>query len=332
MVPGFFSRERRQMIITLPGTKVLVTGISGFIGSHLARRLVREGTTVHGLVRKSSSLWRLQDLKDRLELHYADLTESEAVSRIVHRVKPLKVFHLAARVDVSRSWALVDEMVEVNVKGTLNLLRAAAEAGCDCFVNTGTCEEYGDNPTPFKEDQAPNPVSPYSASKAATTTFCRMLHKTMGIPVVTLRPFLTYGPGQESEMLIPSVIRQAIRNEPFGMTEGKQTREFNYVDDIVDGFVRASVCPQAVGEVINIGCGQEYQIRHVVELVLKLAHCDIKPKFGALSYRPGETWHFYCDNTKARQLLGWEPKVTLADGLKMTIDWFCQRQLQEARE
>ncbi|MBI2851695.1 MAG: SDR family NAD(P)-dependent oxidoreductase [Chloroflexi bacterium] len=320
------------MITTLEGARVLVTGVSGFIGSHLARRLLREGARVHGLVRESSGLWRLQDVRERLELHYADLTDFESVSRVVHQVKPLKIFHLAARVDVSRTLALVDEMVEVNVKGTLNLVQVTAEAGCDCFVNTGTSEEYGDNPVPFREDQVPNPVSPYSASKAASTMFCRMLHKTMGVPVVTLRPFLTYGPGQESDMLIPSLIRKALKGEALEMTEGKQTREFNYVSDVVDGFVRASICPQAAGEIINIGNGQEYRIRDVVELVLQLTQSKMTPQFGALSYRPGEAWHFYCDNTKAKQLLGWEPKVTLENGMKMTIEWFGERQLQETEQ
>ena len=317
------------MITTLNNIKVLVTGVSGFIGSHLARRLVEEGAEVHGLVRNSSNLWRIQDLKNKIGFHYADLTDLKSVNQVVQQIRPQKVFHLAARVDVSRSFAVMDEMVEVNVKGTLNLLRATAETGCDCFVNTGTCEEYGDNPTPFREEQTPNPVSPYSASKVATTMFCQMLHKTMGLPVVTLRPFLTYGPWQESNMLIPSLVKKVIKGETFEMTEGKQTREFNYVTDIVDGFIKASITPGAIGEIINIGNGLEYRIRDVVDMVLKLMNSQTKPKFGALSYRPGETWHFYCDNTKAREILGWKPGVNLEDGLKMTIDWFQKHQVWE---
>ncbi len=317
------------MITTLNGVKVLVTGVSGFIGSHLARRLVKEGAEVHGLVRPSSKLWRIQDLKNRIELHYADLTDFKSINRIVQDVRPQKVFHLAARVDVSRSFAVMDEMVEVNIKGTVNLLRALNETNYDCFINTGTCEEYGDNPVPFREEQAPNPVSPYSASKVAATTFCQMLCKTMGLPIVILRPFLTYGPGQESNMLIPSLIKSVARGEAFKMTEGKQTREFNYVDDIVDGFIRAATTPADIGEIINIGNGLEYEIRDVVAMVLKLLNSQARPEFGALRYRPGETWHFYCDNTKAKQILGWKPGVSLGDGLKMTIDWFQKHRAQE---
>ena len=310
------------MITTLKDTKVLITGISGFIGSHLARRVVAEGAEVYGLVRNSSNLWRIQDLKNQINLHYVDLRDFGAVKKAVQGVKPQKAFHLAAYVDASRAFEQLDDMAEVNIKGTLNLLRALDGTGYDCFINTGTCEEYGDNPVPFREEQVPNPVSPYSASKAATTMFCRMLYKTEGLPAITLRPFLTYGPGQESNMLIPSLIKKTLKGEAFEMTGGEQTREFNYVDDIVEGYVRASITPGAIGEIINIGNGVEYRIRGVAEMVLKLMNSPLKPKIGALQYRPGETWHFYCDNTKAREILGWKPKVSLEDGLKMTIDWF----------
>jgi nucleoside-diphosphate-sugar epimerase len=314
---------------TLSNTKVLVTGASGFNGSHLIRRLVAEGAQVSGLVRSSSNLWRIQDLENEIKLYYADLKDYESLRKVVQDIKPQKIFHLAAYVDVSRSLEVMEEMVEVNIKGTLNLLRGSDGTGYDCFINTGTSEEYGDNPVPFRESQMPNPVSPYSASKVATIMFCQMLYKTKGLPIITLRPFLTYGPGQESNMLIPSLVKKAIRGETFEMTGGEQTREFNYVDDIVDGFIKAAVTPRAIGEIINIGNSQEYKIRDVVAMVLKLMNSPLKPKFGALAYRPGETWHFYCNNTKAREILGWRPKVSLEDGLRMTIDWFQKHYLRE---
>jgi UDP-glucose 4-epimerase len=310
------------MITTLKNTKVLITGVSGFIGSHLARRLVAEGAKVHGLVRDKSNLWRIKDISSQINLHYADLNNFNSLKEIAQNITPQKVFHLAACVDASRKFTLVDDMVEVNVKGTLNLLLALKGTSYDCFINTGSSEEYGDNPVPFRESQMPNPVSPYSASKVAVSMFCHMLHKVHDLPIVTLRPFLTYGPGQESTMLIPSLINKTLKGETFEMTGGKQTREFNYVQDIVDGFVKASIAPGAIGEVINIGNGLEYPVRDVVEMVLSLMKSPIKPKVGALKYRPGEALHFYCDNTKAKEILAWEPKVGLDDGLKITIDWF----------
>ena len=320
------------MITTLRNTKVLLTGISGFIGSHLARRLVEEGAEVYGLVRNNSNLWRIQDLKNRINLRYADLRDFGSVKKEVQGINPQKVFHLAAYVDVNRSFEVINEMVEVNIKGPLNLLRALEGSGYDCFINTGTCEEYGDNPAPFREEQVPNPVSPYSASKAATTLFCQMLHKTQGLPIVTLRPFLTYGPGQTSDMLIPTLIKKTLIGEIFEMTEGEQTREFNYVDDIVDGFIKASINYRAIGEIINIGNGLEYKIKEVVEIILKLMNSSVKPKFGALAYRLGETWHFYCDNTKAKEILDWKPRVNLEDGLTLTIKWLQKHYLREKQK
>jgi nucleoside-diphosphate-sugar epimerase len=310
------------MITALKDIGVLVTGISGFIGSHLARRLLEEGTEVHGLVRESSNLWRIRDIKNQIKLHCVDLRDSDLVRKAVQDINPQKVFHMAAYVDVSRSFEVMDEMIEVNIKGTLNLLKALDGIDYDCFINTGTSEEYGDNPVPFREEQIPNPVSPYSASKVSTTMFCQMLHKTMGLPIITLRPFLTYGPMQESNMLIPSVIKKAITRERFEMTEGEQTREFNYVDDIVDGFIKASFTKKAIGEIINIGNGKEYKIRDVVFKILDIMGNPIKPLIGALPYREGETMHFYCDNTKVKELIGWHPKVSLEEGLKKTIDWY----------
>ena len=156
--------------------------------------------------------------------------------------------------------------------------------------------------------------------------------QTLGLPILTLRPFLTYGPGQESNMLIPSLMKKVLEGEALEMTKGEQTREFNYVDDIVDGFIKASISPEAIGEIINIGNGLEYKIREVVEMVLKLVNSPIKPNLGALAYRPGETWHFYCDNTKARKILCWEPKVDLEDGLKRTINWFQKHYLEKVEE
>jgi UDP-glucose 4-epimerase len=308
------------VITSINGVKVLVTGATGFIGSHLVRRLVSEGAEVYGIdkvIQKSP--------EKSAKLYQADLRDFDSILKLTGTIKPKKIFHLAAFLDTARTMDTIDDMVEINIRGTLNLVRALNVTDYDCLVNIGTSEEYGDNPVPFQEDQTPNPVSPYSASKAATTVFCRMLHKTLGLPIVTLRPFLTYGPGQEGNMLVPSLMKQIMRGKDFEMTDGLQTREFNYVADTVDGIIRAAITPAAVGEVINIGNGAEYQVKTVVQKIIKLMGSSIIPKYGALSHRPGEAMHFYCDNTKALQLLGWRSKVSLDEGLKITADWYKKR-------
>lgn len=307
---------------TLAGTPVLVTGGTGFLGSHLVRRLVADGAEVHLLVRPTSPLARLEGSAEAVACHPGDLRDLERLRAVVAAARPVKVFHLAAYTNVVRTFDNADEVLDVNLRGTINLLRAIAATGCDCFVYTGTCEEYGDNPVPFREDQAPNPVSPYSASKVAATLFCQMYHRTLGCPVVLLRPFLTYGPHQAENRFIAQAIAAALRDEAFPLTGGAQGREFNYVDDIVEGFVRAATTPAALGALINLGNGVQYRMREVAELIFRLAGSTARPAVGALPYRPVESWDFYCDSSKARRLLGWEPKVGLEEGLRRTIDWY----------
>lgn len=319
MVSGFL---RSKKLTQFTGERVLVTGASGFIGSHLTRRLANEGAEVHGLIRSNSRIWRIEEVLNKIDIHRIDVRDFDSLKKLIAEVEPQRIFHLAACVNASRSLDLLEEMSDINIKGTLNLLRALDKVDYYSFINTGSSEEYGDNVTPFREDQPMNPVSPYSASKASTTLFCQMLYKTMGLPITTVRPFLTYGPMQEANMLIPSVIKSTINGVPFDMTKGEQTRDFNYVDDIVGGFIKASISPKAKGEIINIGNGREHKIIDVVQLILKLMNSPVEPKIGALPYRPGEAWHFFCDNSKARKIIDWKPKIDINEGLKRTIDWY----------
>lgn len=302
------------------GKRIIVTGANGFIGYHLTKRLIDEGATVNGFIHEKDN--RIKHLKDHCSIHRISLLDINNLKSLVNEIKPKIIFHLAADVNVDRSPSRMSKMMNVNFQGTVNLLDALDGVGYDCFVNTGTCEEYGDNPVPFKEEQCPSPVSPYSVSKASSTMYCSMLAKTRDCPIVTLRPFLTYGPFQLSRMLIPVTIMKALKGEEFKMTKGEQTREFNFVDDIVDGYLKAAITPGARGEVINIGNGKEYTIKEVVTLILDFLGNPITPLIGVLPYREGETWNFYCDNSKARRILNWAPKVDIREGLKKTIDWF----------
>jgi UDP-glucose 4-epimerase len=215
--------------------------------------------------------------------------------------------------------------VQVNVLGTLNLLEALKETGCNCFVNTGTCYEYGHNTPPMREDQMVDPINAYAASKSAVWLFCNMYHRTRGYPIVTVRPFTVYGPRQSERALIPQTILSALRGENFAMTGGDQTRDFTYVDDIVEGYVRASLSERAIGQTINLGTGEEHAIKDVVLKVLELMGNPVKPVIGELPYRPGEVWRLYADNGKARELLGWQPQVSLEDGLRKTIAWYTEQ-------
>lgn len=279
---------------------------------------------MHALTSTVSSVWptRLADLRDRITLHSGSLTDRSAMDVVAAAARPDVVLHLGAYTHVGKSWDRVDECVQVNVQGTVNLLQALARRGYDRFVYTGTSEIYGDVEVPFREDGPVNPVSPYSVAKYAGERYCRMFVQGRGWPIVLVRPFNAYGPWQSPDRVIPEIIGRAVRGQRLRMTQGTQTREFNHVDDLVEGFVRAATADGVVGEVVNLGCGQEISMRELATTLLRLMGDPIAPEFGALPERPTEIRRMRADAGKARALLGWQSQVPLEEGLQRTVDWY----------
>ena len=314
---------------SLSGARVLVTGASGFIGSHLTRRLVDDGAEVHALTSAVSSVYptRLVDLREDIVLHEGNLNDQGAMRALARVVRPEYVFHLGAYTHVGKSWERIDECTQTNVVGTVNLLRAIEDTGYRRMVFTGTSEIYGAVEVPFREDAAVEPGSPYAVSKYAAERFCRMLHRGRGWPIVLLRPFNAYGPAQSPDRVIPEVIVRALEGRALQMTSGTQTREFNYVVDLVDGFVRAALTPGIEGELLNLGCGEEIAVAELATKILGLMGDPIEVSIGALPERPNEIPRMCSDSSKARELLGWKPAHTLDDGLGRTIEWY-ERELK----
>ena len=308
----------------LRDTRVLITGASGFIGSHLTRRLVDEGAQVHALTSAVSAVYptRLVSVRDRITLHEGNLNDRSAMDELVAVSRPDVVWHLGAFTHVGKSWQRVDECIQTNIQGTVNLLQALASSDYRRFVYTGTSEIYGDVDVPFREDATVHPISPYSVSKYSGEMYCRTFHDGRGAPVVMLRPFNAYGPGQSPDRVIPEIIVRGLRRQALPMTQGRQTREFNFVEDLVDGFVRAGTTPGVEGQILNLGCGEEHSMRDVATTILDLLGNPIEPEFGALPDRPTEIWRMYSDSAKAREALGWAPSHTLREGLEKTIAWY----------
>lgn len=308
----------------LADARVLVTGASGFIGSHLVRRLVSRGAEVGALVSPVSALYpsRLVDLRGRITLHEGNLTDRGALEAVVRRIRPTHVFHLGAYTHVGKSWQRVEECIQTNIQGTVNLLQALDDSGYQRFVYAGTSEIYGDVDVPFREDSVVRPISPYSVSKYAGEHYCRMFHKARNWPIVMVRPFNAYGPAQSPDRIIPEIIVRGFRRHPLKMTQGRQTREFNFVEDIVTGFVLAGTIEGIEGEIFNLGCGEEVSMRELATTILGLMGNPITPQFGALPDRPTEIWRMFSDSSKARQLLGWKPMNSLRKGLEATIAWY----------
>jgi nucleoside-diphosphate-sugar epimerase len=309
---------------TLRGKKVLVSGGSGFIGSHLVYRLLAEGCQVAVLVRYGNIVKceRLRHCWDQITVIEADLRNRGALERI-REFGPSIVYHLAAYNHVGESFQEVEECFDVNGKGTANLLDISKDIA-EKFVYLSTSEVYGyQDRVPFVETMTPEPISPYAITKYAGELYCRM-HQRMDIPmsVLIVRGFNVFGPYQSSKAIIPELIVKCLNNVPVRTTLGEQTREFNFVGNLVDGIVAISQHPERVTDVINIAAGEEVSIK---DLVLKIAAATATKsdlEIGALPYRPTEIWRMVADNTRAKTILGWKPAISLDEGLQITVEWF----------
>lgn len=303
--------------------RVLVTGGSGFIGSHLVSRLVAEGASVAVVVRYDSVMEneRLRGSWARISVIEADLRNRGALASI-RGFQPEIIFHLAAYNHVGESFVQVEECFDVNAKGTANLIDSCGDV--EKLLYMSTSEVYGlQTDVPFVETMTPQPISPYSITKYAGELYCRMKQMVGGKPsIVIVRPFNTYGPYQSTKAVIPELIINCLRGSPIRTTLGEQTREFNFVTDIVDGLIKAASADGEIEGVINIAAGEEVRIRDLVSKIAELTQTSSSIEIGALPYRPTEIWRMYADNSRSREILGWHPIVTLDEGLRITVDWF----------
>jgi nucleoside-diphosphate-sugar epimerase len=305
---------------------VLVTGATGFIGSHLARRLLADGAAVHVLVRSGAPMTRIDDIAGQLTIWPGDVTDAGSVDACIGSARPSCVFHLAGDTSTRHVDADLDAVLRsaaVNLMGTLHVLRSAARAGVGRVVRAGGLEEYGEGPLPFDEAQRERPISPYSASQVAAAHYAQMLAYHTPLEVVTLRPALVYGPGQAGTFFIPSLITHALEGRPFTRTgAGGEARDLLYIDDVVDGFLRAATAPDAAGRVINLGTGSEYLMTDVAEMIVRLAGTAIPIHLDERQRRRVDLLHLRCRTEQARALLGWTPRVELEDGLRRTLAWY----------
>ena len=308
--------------MNLHGKRVLVTGITGFIGSHLAERLVAEGAKVSAIGRGAvNELWKLNESRHEIDYYQKRYWYRKDLARVLRSARPEIIYHLAAT-GVTGPRLDADEAVRFNVGATLALLEPLPKWAYKRFVYVSTCYEYGHAPPPIREDAPPDPLNVYAASKAAASLFCQMYYKSYGWPITIVRPFTVYGPRQKERALIPQAILHALRGQDFEMTPGEQGRDWVYVDDVVEGIVRASCADEAVGQTINLCTGEEHTVREVVGKVLEMMGNPVWAVVGARPYRPGEVWHLVGDNSRAKKLLDWQPQVGLEEGLRKTIEWY----------
>jgi nucleoside-diphosphate-sugar epimerase len=298
---------------------MLVTGASGFIGSHLCRRLRQAGAEVHAISRSERT-------EGETGLHWwqGDVTELDVLRRIVNATRPEVVFHLASHVVGAREREQVMPAFRANLTSAVNVMIAASEAGCRRVVLTGSLEEPEDG------DTGPVPCSPYAAAKWAASGYARMFHALYQLDVVTLRVFMVYGPGQgDLKKLIPYVTLALLRGESPKLGNGQREVDWIYVDDVVEGFVAAAQANGRAGQTVDIGSGKLVPIRAVVEHLGRLINPDVKLQFGALPERPLERVRV-ADTARTQAMIGWQPSVPLEKGLKQTVDWYARRLKENA--
>lgn len=305
---------------------VLVTGGGGFIGSHLTERLVELGAETRAFVHYNSlgtCGWLDHSaVKSEIEVIAGDICDRDSVSKAVQGMDV--VFHLAALIGIPYSYHAPQSYVRTNVEGSLNVLQAALELGVEQVVHTSTSEAYGTAQyTPIDEEHPLQGQSPYSATKIGADKLAEAFHCSFGLPVVTLRPFNTYGPRQSDRAVIPTIISQCLDRETVRLGNLTPTRDFNYVADTVEGFIRAAQAREAIGRVINIGTGEEISIGNLARKIGDLMGKQIKMERDQQRVRPdeGEVDRLCAANDLARDLLGWEPQHTLDEGLLLTIEW-----------
>jgi UDP-glucose 4-epimerase len=311
--------------------KYLVTGGAGFIGSNIVEELVVRRGLKSGVIRvldnfSAGSKENLAPFIKKIELIRGDVRDKRDLGKAMEGID--YVLHLAALRSVAKSVEDPFETHDVNATGTLNLLAAAKEAGVKRVVYSSTCAAYGDaKKFPQSETDEVAPISPYGASKLAGETYCRVFAKTLGIETVCLRYFNVYGPRQNPESkyssVVPGFIFDIVKNKtPVVDWDGKQSRDFVFVKDVVQANMLAMKAKNASGEVFNVGNGRATEIYEILMQIEKILGKKIRPKFGPK--REGDVRKVYSDISKARRILGFKPAFTLEKGLKLTIDWFAE--------
>lgn len=293
--------------------RILITGGSGFIGKHLRKKLSDYGAIISIIDKNPGHVKSANVIQ-------CDICNYENLKSAIQDITPEIVFHLAAYIDRTSEFNIIRKMIEVNLVGTLNLLELLKDfSSFQSIVIAGTSEEYGNNRAPFKEDCREDPVSPYSFSKVCISYLSKMLFNIYKLPISILRPTLAYGPGQEETMFIPALIKTLLRNERFMMTPGEQTRDFIYIDDLVDAYIKAGISEGHFGEIFNIGSGKAYKIKDVAYRIASFLNKESLLEVGAKDYRKAEIMSYYADISKAKSCLNWMPQIDIYEGLKRTV-------------
>ncbi len=292
------------------GSRVVVSGASGFLGRRLCERLQREGAEIHAVSRSQHDegqaglrWWRLA------------MEDAESVERMVQETKPEQIFHLSGLSSGAPGLDLVQPTFQSQLASTVNVLTAAARFGCRRVILIGSLEE----PTGGAEDGIP--ASPYGAAKWGAAMYARMFHRLYQTPVVIARVYMAYGPGQAEGKIVPYTIRSLLKGQAPQLSSGRRRLDWIYVDDAIEGLVQAAGADGVDGCTLEFGSGIAVSIKEVVDEIVTIVDPKARPVFGALNDRPGEAVRV-ADTRKTAQVLGWHIRTSLAEGLRRTVEWY----------
>lgn len=303
---------------------ILITGANGFVGKHLQRSLISSGFKVSIAVRS-----HLDFNEPDVNSYLIDLAERNKVFEFIQSIKPDYVIHLAWKKNWDNGLGSISKGYDPNVSIAINLIDACRNLlGLKRFIFLGSCDEYGIGPRPYSENQYELPISTYGLSKLFITKLLLSLFHTCSFPAIILRPSVIYGPEQNNEMFIPSLIHSLILRKKFAMTHGEQLRDFIYISDVVQAILKVLLIDEHINaEVINIGFGVSYKVKHIAEMIAN----QIEPitalgrlKFGEKEYRPNEVMDYSLNVSLATRLLDWTPEVDIDEGIQKTVNYFNQ--------
>lgn len=301
--------------------RVLITGANGFIGSHMVERMVKEKAQVSVIVRDSSDLWRLDEVKRDLDIYRTDLRNLDLVSNIVMQIKPDYIFHCGAYgVDGRQKDFFV--AAQANIFGTMNLIHSLKDIGCKKFINVGTCMEYGNKQEIIQEDSLLAPDSIYGSTKASASIIAHQMAVNYDIDLVTLRPFGVFGEKEGSHKFFPYIILSILEDKQVNLTPCEQYRDYCYIENVIDGFVFAAQNNASKNGIFNIASGEIHKLKFFVDMIYNEMQSTNSPNYGALPYRANEVWRQQPDISKISNLLKWEPKISLKEGIAKTVTWY----------
>lgn len=301
--------------------RVLVTGAYGFIGANLVRELLNKRAEVFTISRKDSQKWRLNDVLAQINDFDITLTDLSGLKRLGEKIKPEIIYHLASY-GGHHFQNEEKKIIEINLTGTLNLLEALFNIPYQMFVNTGSSSEYGYKKKKMKECDLLEPVSFYAATKASATLLGQVYAKYYKKKIVTFRPFTVYGPYDNSNKFVPTVIRSCIKGETVKLTNGASNHDYIYSEDLIRAYLMAPFNKKISGEVINLGTGRQYENEEVISLVEKISGKKIAVVKGAYKKHSWDTSYWVADNRLAYKLMGWKPEYSFKKGLLKTYRWF----------